>query len=299
MREVMKDHGRFKSWSKKLAAHNKEKFMQKNVQDNFLNFFFDLDKTNLVDIEKISFCISTNGKRKEKTLLSINSINRAASQTPDIKYEIIVCGIVDQLEDIKNITLIKEENAAKNGLLGKLRNTAAEKASGDVIVFIDDDIIFDKKWFSRLKEYNQTNDWYFLGNKILLPDGGRYWDRATIQPHTMVDYEHTDKDPSLYQTGCFWVIRKSEFLKHKWNETIPFEAYKYNMITEDVEYSRRLINNKYKLKFDKKNLVWHYDDSYYQFNNICYKKETIRQNLGIKFFEGYREEFKKILRELQ
>jgi glycosyltransferase involved in cell wall biosynthesis len=38
MREVYKDGGRFNSWAKKLAAHNKEKFNSKTVCDKFVEF---------------------------------------------------------------------------------------------------------------------------------------------------------------------------------------------------------------------------------------------------------------------
>ena len=37
MREVMKDYGRFKSWSKKLAAYNKEKFSEEKVENKFFS----------------------------------------------------------------------------------------------------------------------------------------------------------------------------------------------------------------------------------------------------------------------
>jgi glycosyltransferase involved in cell wall biosynthesis len=37
MREVYKDHGRFKSWAKKLAEHNKDKFKEDNIYDKFIS----------------------------------------------------------------------------------------------------------------------------------------------------------------------------------------------------------------------------------------------------------------------
>ena len=37
MREVTKDYGRFKSWAKKLAAYNKEKFKKQQIYDSFIN----------------------------------------------------------------------------------------------------------------------------------------------------------------------------------------------------------------------------------------------------------------------
>jgi hypothetical protein len=39
MREVYKDGGRFNSWAKKLATHNKEKFNKKTICDKFIELF--------------------------------------------------------------------------------------------------------------------------------------------------------------------------------------------------------------------------------------------------------------------
>ncbi len=51
MRELYKDHGRFKSWAKKLAEHNKEKFTKEKIYNEFyksVNFLWnkDVDSSN-------------------------------------------------------------------------------------------------------------------------------------------------------------------------------------------------------------------------------------------------------------
>jgi hypothetical protein len=47
MNEVIKDYPRFKSWAKKLAVHNKQKFTQQKIYDKFLSFMqekYDVEK---------------------------------------------------------------------------------------------------------------------------------------------------------------------------------------------------------------------------------------------------------------
>ena len=169
-------------------------------------------------------------------------------------------------------------------MLAKLRNLAAEKADGDVLVFLDDDIIFDQSWVSQLQKFSNDKHWDILGNKILLPDGGRYWDRSILNPHQMVSYDFADNDPRLYQTGCFWVVRMEVFEKHKWDASIEYYAQKKGKVNEDVEYSQRLKDAGYLLKFDKDNLVWHWDDSYQEVKinslaSLCLKKDMIPANM--------------------
>ena len=216
-------------------------------------------------------------------------------------YEIVVCGVTDPFSSVDSIKLIQAEEDANSGMLAKLRNIAADNCSGDAIVFLDDDIIFDKDWADKFIKHSNSNHWDILGNKILLPDGGRYWDRAILNPHQMVSYDFVDTDPRLYQTGCFWIVRKEVYDKHKWDSTIEYYAQKNGKLNEDVEYSQRLKQAGYKLKFDQSNLVWHWDDSYQEVEinplaSLCLKKDMIPANM-LKQTQ-YKKEFESLLQEL-
>jgi len=224
-------------------------------------------------VRGISFCISTNGAKPEKTLLEIDSIKRTMSKV-DIPYEIIISGDVTNFSEDKELILVNTPDDAHNGLLAKLRNNAAENAKYDTLVFCDDDLIFDIKWATRLVQFSNIHPWEVLGNRILLPDGGRYWDRATVNPHTMIGYDEANHVGTLYQTGCFWIVRSNIFEKHKWDSSIGYYAERNGGVNEDVEYSLRLQRNGCRLSFDKENLVIHNDDSYEQVGNICIRKHA-------------------------
>ena len=185
--------------------------------------------------------------------------------------------------------------------MAKLRNNAGENAKYDVIVFADDDLIFTKKWASRLIEFSQNNGWNILGHRVLLPDGGRYWDRATINPHQLIDYDNKFPEGTLYQSGCFWIIRKKVYDKEKWDPTIEFYAERNGKINEDIEYSVRLQQKGYTISFDKENLVWHNDDNYIELKeyNLTVKKEIAKDRLGIKEFPKITKHFQNALDMVQ
>jgi glycosyltransferase involved in cell wall biosynthesis len=48
MREVMKDYPRFKSWAKKLAEYNKEKFTEEKVYDKFISVLGKNDESRII-----------------------------------------------------------------------------------------------------------------------------------------------------------------------------------------------------------------------------------------------------------
>lgn len=256
----------------------------------------------------ISFCISTNGKKIFKTKFSIYSIARACSKVPDVKYEIIVGGNVEGFMGLGkyNTTLLNYEDEANTGKLAKLRNLCAARCSGDVIVFLDDDILFDDNWLLDLISYTNNNTWDVLGNRILMPNGDRYWDRSIIGNNYqyMVDYDHTDSDDRLYQTGCFWIVNKLCFDKHKWDPNIAYYAARSGGVNEDVEYSKRLHMSNVKLKFNQRALVWHWDETYKELlirNSSTDKGEVFlvcQQMSGLIPPMKYRVEFQLLLNEL-
>jgi len=292
MREMKKNIVSHKSTAKKLSKWILENFSEEKQEKLFSSLVYKKKRLVPENVKGISFCISTNGAKQQKTLVEIASIKEAMVKV-DIPYEIILSGDVEAFSGDPKLVLVKTPEDAHSGLLAKLRNNAAEKSKYDTLVFCDDDLIFDEIWAKRLLEFSNLNPWEVLGNRILLPDGGRYWDRATINPHTMIDYDNTAPAGTLYQTGCFWIVRKKVYESQKWNSDIGYYAEKNGGLNEDVEYSIRLQKNGFSLSFDKENLVWHNDDSYCQVGNLCLKKEIT----SILQFQDHKKEFQDLERK--
>jgi hypothetical protein len=221
----------------------------------------------------------TNGAKPEKTELEIKSI-RKTMESAKIPYEIIVAGNTSPFAEM-GITAVHTPEDADNGLLAKLRNNAGEVSNYDVLVFVDDDFIFPETWASRLVEYSNSNGWQVTANKILSPDGSRFWDRATINPHRLVSYDHPSYDSKLYQTGGFWIMRKDLFDRHHWDSSIAINAERNGGINEDVEMSARIQRGGITLEFDSDNTIWHNDRTYSEFNNLTLKNNIVAQHLGI------------------
>lgn len=244
-------------------------------------------------INKISFCISTNGAKPDKTSLLIASIRDTMLSCREVDYEIILTGSIDMLPDYNDVLKIDAKKEASNGMLAGLRYIGAQKASGNVLVFCDDDLLFSGFWGQRLIEFSNNNFWLVLGNKILLPNGHRYWDRAICSPHQMVDYDHPEEDERLYQCGCFWIIHMDFYKDNQWDPTIEFYADKNGGINEDIELSNRVYSSGSVIKFDKENLIWHNDDSYVEKHGVLFKIEEYE-----KMFYGKTKDFLNRLNEL-
>lgn len=210
----------------------------------------------------ISFIIITNGKKYDVTVKAIDSIKSTMGSS---LYEIILIGNIEKFQTIPNIILIDRQDLANSGNVSAMRNIGAEVSNYDILTFLDDDVILHKNWFNNFKTYDENNNYSVYANKILLPDGGRYWDRAVIYKtyQSLVSYSHDKYDKNLYQTGTFMVIKKCVFNDIKFDENIKY--YSGNKleckpkINEDVDFSQRLYNKGYCIDFDVNNTVYHYD----------------------------------------
>lgn len=249
-------------------------------------------------INKVLFCIPTNGKKIDKTKLMIKSIF-SCFPSLDCDFQINICGCVSSFSAHDKIKLIDASNDANNGMLSKLRYVSSAGEDADIYVFVDDDFIFPKSWLHRLIAFSKTNDWDILGNRILLPNGDRFWDRCTRSPHEMVDYSHDENDSNLYQTGGFWVMSKKCFINLKWNPSIPINARKEGFAhNEDADMSIRAYDQGYKISFDDRNTVWHNDESYFQHGNIVLKREPSTHSLRRKYSPSFSDSFVSLIRSL-
>lgn len=237
----------------------------------------------------VSFCLISNGKNMTKLKLSIASI-RATMKDSKVNFDITIAGKVK----IEGVTCVDAVYEAENGYVAKMRNIAASNSKYDTIVWMDDDMILATYFLAKLRKYSSINPWDVLGIKILQPDGGRCWDRATLNPHTMIDYDATEYQGKLYQTSGLVIMRRNVWNKYKWDDTIDWYGKKSGGLPEDVEYSFRLQDNGYQLMFDKENTVWHYDEGYKQVGMACLRKK----DFGIEEECIHTKEFKTLLKSL-
>jgi glycosyltransferase involved in cell wall biosynthesis len=291
MREVYKDHGRFKGQAKKLKdclLLNKDNKFEKLVNTILGKVYVEPQ-----DFDGISFCIPTNGKRSEKTKLLLNSIRKQVGKP----FEIIMCGDIENFRDEKDIIFIDEKDAAHSRKVALLRNKAADKSKYDVIAWCDDDIVLDNNWLKNTIEYSNNNGWNVLGNIVLNPDGTRYWDRATLSPqHCLIDYSILD-DTGVYQSSAFFLVRKEVWDNVKWDDTKLVYDDSYEGIPEDVQYSIDLKKDKYHFHFNHCALAWHNDNKYTQWGKQTLRKDVIEQRFNIAIFPEACKEFIQILED--
>jgi len=300
MRQVRKNYDK---WLAKAAALRHwvcEEFAWDKKHEGLLGSIAGDSRLEPEPVTGISFCISTNGAKPEKTELEIKSIHNTMAGV-EVPYEIIVAGNATPFAEM-GIVAVQTPEDAENGLLAKLRNNAGQRAQYGVVLFVDDDFIFPQTWAQRFVEYSQNNGWQMTANKILLPDGGRFWDRAIANEHThsLVDYDYPPYSKSLYQTGGFWIMRKALYEAHKWNSEIGINAERDGGINEDIEMSARMHANGVQFCFDKDNTVWHNDDSYVEFDNLTLKRTVLAERYGGFMLEvgNYDSKFEDLLEKI-
>jgi hypothetical protein len=297
MRVVYKDWGRYRGQAKRLALHIEKEFTAEKIYEGFVNEIVGKSNLKPQDFDGVSFCIPTNGKRPEKTELTIKSI-KAQTGKP---VEIILCGDVDNFKHIEGVTFVNRKEEAHSRKVALLRNKAAEVAKYNVIAWCDDDIILDKEWMKNTIKYTSKNGWNVLGNRILNPDGTRHWDRALIEPHVLVDYENPNYLFYL-QTSGFMCVRKQVFEKIKWNENrLVYADRDGSGIPEDVQYSIDLKNNNLLVSFNTSSTVWHNDETYTEFTTnsqtYTFKKEVLQKQFSMQFFLPNCTEYQQIISE--
>jgi hypothetical protein len=259
-----------------------------------------------MNITGISFIIITNGAKSDITHESIRLIRNTMTDT--IPYEIILSGDVSKFTSDTDLIFYECPELASSGNLSAMRNRAADISKYDLLVFLDDDVWLSDDWYTRLKLFSESNPFDVYSNKILLPDGGRYWDRAVIfdTVQVMVRYSHDKNDPNLYQTGTYLVIQRDVFMKIKFNENILYYSGSKDSklkVNEDVDFSRRLYQAGYCIDFDETNIVYHRDFRVVQTgSNVQVKTEQLLSSWGdISIWTRYEQIFylyKKYLKRL-
>ena len=283
MRQCYDTRSEGREKARKYASKLYDRFDPDFMYSQFIDSILGKQSLKPEPITGISFCIPTNGKRVDETLLAIKSIQSEMGAFP---HEIILAGDVEKFTALDGVSCIELVEDAQTGRVGKLRNAAGKQAKYDTIAWCDDDILLDRHWLKNTISFSNKNGWNVLGCKILNPDGTRHWDRATLQPHTLVDYDHVEYDKELYQTSGFFLVRKKVFNDVMWGESNIIKSNN----PEDVAYSNLLKEKGYTLSFNKEAAVWHNDNGYTELNNMTLLKKTILSHFGKHFESIFQEE---------
>ena len=291
LRQMYKKYVEFVGQASHLQKSISADFSDGVLFEGFCNSILGRSKLQPEEVTGVSFCIPTNGKRVEKTKLTINSIKK---EMGDFPHEIIMCGDVSSFSSLEGVTLIEDSDSASTAQVAKLRNKAASKSSFNTIAWCDDDIVLGEGWLDKTLLHSKEFGWYVLGNKILNPDGTRHWDRATLQPHKLVSYESPDYHKFI-QTAGFFLMRKSIHNSFKWNDESVAFSDKNGGTAEDVDLSLRLNKSKIPISFNKNAHVWHNDENYTQINNLTLNREDVKRATGEDMLSTICDDFENTL----
>ena len=198
----------------------------------------------------ISYIVITNYKKKHITDMCLNILSNIKEDSD----EIIVVGNTENINN-DNIIKIEANDLANTGQISKMRNIGVEKSSRDIVVNLDDDVFLLEDFKKKVKEFSKLN--YDVWNtKIILPNGGRWWDRCTNINGNNKNVEYEYKGNDLYYCGGF-IIRKRDFaLKYPY----PEERGYYQ--EEDVYYSKLIRESGYTINIDLNTFIFHSDSIY-------------------------------------
>lgn len=212
--------------------------------------------------QPLSFCIITNGQRPAMLHAVIASIR--GQQIP--AFEIIISG---NCQPEEGVVYLPCRDAATGGYLGQMRNLAVARAKHENIVLLDDDIVLSPSWYRSFCEYGKPFD--ILTSQVRLPDGGRYWDHATIGgPRGHVILTENEDDEFVYMTGGGgWVMRREVAATIKWDDSRAFYQ------GEDVDFSRRCQARGFQISHNHQMMVFHADASY-----TCVGRRVCRRAQG-------------------
>jgi len=254
----------------------------------------------LKKISKISIIIPTYNRPElcKRTVQSILDLGLSNS-LPRIEIEIIVADDGSELVNIPNfsesdnIILITNK---KNLGEAKIRNLGAEKCTGEIIFFVDDDIIIRENIFIKhIKAYEEFEKVKaIVSNTQNINGETKEVSKLNLYLNTrgMNKYKDYDKIPGNYLVTQVCSFDKEFFYEiGKFDEDM--EAYGW----EDQEIGLRVEKNSGELIFIKSDVIYHYHDKSIDlwskqlveggrnFNLLLNKYPEYRKRFGSAFFD--------------
>jgi mannosyltransferase OCH1-like enzyme len=194
--------------------------------------------------------------------------------------ELIIVGKCNDKEIINNprVIYIEKEELSLNAKLTIMKNIGAKRSNNNYIVHIDDDVLFHSNFLIKAEEFINKNSPNHFNVKILLPNGGRYWDRAIIKSSVedmikaektsisnasipieleLVNYNYVSKDYYMWYNGSI------VFVKNNMNIEWPEDKCKYNNYDGyEIFFSIDLQDKGDDILIDSNNYVFHFSFDY-------------------------------------
>jgi glycosyltransferase involved in cell wall biosynthesis len=159
------------------------------------------------------------------------------------------------------IKLIRQKNAGPSGA----RNTGIENATGDVVLFVDSDVICPPDLASIHASYHCRKDNYIVQGQLVRIGS---LDDAQIAPFTMLNYSR-----SFFDTANVSVKRKHLIAVG------GFDAVNFRKGWEDLDIGLRLLKHGLKVKrLFRRGVAWHFEGKI--------RPETIREFYRDRYVEG-------------
>jgi glycosyltransferase involved in cell wall biosynthesis len=202
--------------------------------------------------KEISFIISSVGKSKQLD-------NLIKFLIKNFEYEIV---LVDNSINRKLIKYNKTEKVKyvyeeKIGL-SNARNKGINSAEGNVLVFLDDDIIPDECWINAVKSYANLQDDILVGGKTNVLSSEKFLPQKYKYISGKKDFGDNKKILKRnYLGGCCFIINKNTISKLGKFNTLYGHKGKKMGANEDVLLQVRIRKNKGKIIYDPKLLVVH------------------------------------------
>jgi len=153
----------FDKFKMRIYEKLNKKYMSYNLPKKKLQYLRKI--INYDKPKKISIVVATRNKPKALKNCFIKSLKKLDFDKS--KYNVIISdnssnnATFDYIQslNIENLIYVREKRKG----IGFARNKGIKEATGDVIVFIDDDCSFDKDWLNRICGFYNSDKKYLLG----------------------------------------------------------------------------------------------------------------------------------------
>jgi glucosyl-dolichyl phosphate glucuronosyltransferase len=144
-------------------------------------------------------------------------------------------------------------------------NSAVREASGDVLVFVDDDVTVSPTWLQNLTGALHTGEWAGAGGRIILewPSSLPSWlsVKGPYSRHCFPGFEQGEEPKALLEPpfGANMAFRREMFKKYAGFRTDlgPSASGDIPPHSEDTEFGRRLIAGGERIRYEPSAIVYH------------------------------------------